>query len=359
MNLTRPQERILVVSGERDDAVRIHEGAPWLQDDAVEWVGTSEQALELLDNPGHPYTLLFVDREVAPGPAQLLFNHVRRDPGSPYPGLAMALIGTQVTATDVRRAMQSGCVFTLSRPFSLPAVAAAVQRWPLDRADFLVSGAYVGPERRRTGERPSGERRATDGPEQSIASTASLYDIAAETVVFRFKRFPAGNGQVSSALRLRNGLTRSTVAPATAHIVVKKREGLSVLARQAGSMGDTWCQLQASLAPRALAQLNGQAVQSYRLASQRGLLLLSAITGSLARYSAGKHHLGPKLVAFLRAHLDGVTAALRHRIDDDGGPVGRNIMAELKDAERAFTGPQAEAPGEPDFAVTVRMAGRA
>jgi len=363
MNLSRPQERILVASGQHDDLFRLREGAPWLPDDAVEWVASSDEAMERLAEPGHPFTLVLVDREVAPGPAPSLFNYVRRHPDSLYPGLALALIGTDITAADVRRATQAGCVFTLSRPFSLPAIAAAVQRWPLDRADFLVTGAYVGPERRRAGERPPADRRAVDHGEQSIASTAALYDIAPETVAFRFKRFPAGNGQVSSAIRLRNGLTRGTVAPAAAHIVVKKREGLGVLARQANAMGDTWRQLQASLAPRALAQLNGQAVQSYRLSSRRGLLLLSAITGSLARYSAGRHRPGPKLVDFLRAHLDGVSAALRHRIDDDGGPVGRNIMTELKDAERTFTGPQDAAadqvPGEPDFEVTARRAGRA
>jgi|GEM_PF-495711 len=359
MNLTRPEERILVAGGQSDDLFRIREGAPWLPEDAIEWVQCSDEAMERLDDPGHPFTLVLVDRELAPGPAPLLFNHLRRDPESPYPGLALALIGNDITTADVRRATQAGCVFTLSRPFSLPAIAAAMQRWPLDRADFLVTGAYVGPERRRAGERPSGERRRLGPAEQSIASTARLYDIASETVSFRFKRFPAGSGSASGALRLRNGLIRSTVTPAVAHIVVKKREGVGMLVREAGAMGNTWRQLQATLAPRALARLNGQAVRSYELSSQRGLLLLAAITGSLARYSAGRHGIGPRLVGFLRAHLDGVSAALRHRIDDDGGPVGRNIMTTLKEAERRFAGPENEAPGEPDFEVSARRAGRA
>lgn len=358
MNLPRQEERILVASGQRDDAFRIREGAPWLPDDSVDWVDSAGEAMQRLARPDHRYTLLLADRELPSAPDLLGF--VRRDTASPYPGLAAALIGTGITPVDVRRAVQAGCVFTLSRPFSLMAIAAAVQRWPLDRTDFLVSGAYVGPERRRAGELPKRDRRRPVTAEQSIASTAPLYDIAAETTLFRFKRFPAGSGPASAALRLRNGLTRATVGPATAHIVVKKREGLGLLTRQAGAMGDSWRQLQATLAPQALSRLNGQATQSYRLSSQRGLLLLAAITGSLARYSAGKHCLGPRLVAFLRTHLEGVSSALRHRIDDDGGPVGRDIMATLKNAERVFTGPAvAEPPGEPDFEVTARMAGRA
>lgn len=354
MNLARPEERILVASGQRDDLFRFREGAHWLPENSVEWVSSSDEAMERLDDPGHPFALVLVDREIAPGPAPSLFSHVRRDPESPYPGLAIALVGTEITAVDVRRATQAGCVFTLSRPFSLPAIAAAVQRWPLDRADFLVGGAYVGPERRRAGERPPGERRRTMPTEQTIASTARLYDIAPETTAFRFKRFPAGGAGNSNAMRLRNGLVRATVAPAFTHIAVKKREGLGTLVRQATAMGETWRQLQATLAPRALARLNAQAVRSYELSSQRGLLLLAAITRSLARYSAGHHGIGPRLIGFLRAHLDGVSAALRHRIDDDGGPVGRNIMTTLKDAERRFAGLESIALGEPDFAVTAR-----
>ncbi len=221
-----------------------------------------------------------------------------------------------------------------------------------------MTGAYVGTERRRAGERPAGERRGPAEAEQLIASTARLYDIAPETLTFRFKRFPAGSAGASAALRLRNGLTRATVAPAVAHVVAKKREGLGVLARQAGAMGDSWRQLQETLAPRLLEKLNDQAVLSHHLSSRRGVLLLAAITGSLARYSAGRHGLGPRLVAFLRVHLDGVSAALRHRIDDDGGPIGRRIMTTLKDAERRFTGAESEAPGEPDFGVTARRAVR-
>lgn len=359
MIVPRQEDRILVASGQRDDMFRLREGAPWLPDDAVEWAATSDAAMELLGAPDHRFTLVLVDREVTPGPAPQLFNFIRRDAASPYPGLSLALIGTGITSIDVRRATQAGCVFTLSRPFSLSAVAAAIQRWPLDRADFLVSGGYVGPERRRAGEKPAPERRRNVGVEQSIASTARLYDIDAETTAFRFKRFPTGNGQVSGALALRNGLIRSTVTPAAAHIVVKKREGLGVLVRQAGAMGDAWRQLQATLAPPALVRLNRQAVESHELSSQRGLLLMAAITGSLARYSAGSHRLGPRLVGFLRTHLDGVSVALRHRIDDDGGPVGRKIMTTLRDAERLFIEPKPDGPGKPDFEVTARMARRA
>ncbi|MEQ8394146.1 hypothetical protein [Thalassobaculum sp.] len=339
--MTQRQEgRILVASGQRDDAVRIHNAYPALDDTSIEWVATSTEAVDQLRDPRHHFTIALLDRDLAPEPAHAVFNFIRRDPASPYPGLAIGLIGTGMQPQDIRRAMHAGCLLSLSRPFQPETLAAAVQRWPLDRSDFLVSGAYVGPERRRAGDTADADqRRRTLAIEQSIASTAPVYDIAPETTGFRFKRLPAGNTPSPTALSLRNGLRRATLNPAVAHIVVKKREGLGMLGRQAEAMGETWRHLQATLAPRLLTRLNTQAVQCADLSSERGLLLMGAINRSLAKYSAGRHRLGPRLVAFLRAHLDGVTVALRHRIDDDGGPTGRCIMAALKDAERRFVDP--------------------
>jgi hypothetical protein len=40
-----------------------------------------------------------------------------------------------------------------------------------------------------------------------------------------------------------------------------------------------------------LARLNGQAVQCADLSSERGLLLMGAISRSLTKYSAGRHRL--------------------------------------------------------------------
>lgn len=354
MMTPRQDERILIASGDPDDSMRIWDANPWLDVSAIEQVKASGEAVERLSAPDHRYTLLLVDRDLAPDPAQALISFVRRDPSSPFPGLAVGLIGSGIQPIDLRRAVQAGCILSLSRPFNGDSLGVAVRRWPLDRSDFMVTGAYVGPDRRRVSEAATADRRqSAQAIEQAVASTASLYDIAPETTAFRFKRLAEPATGVSPAMALRNGLRRDTVAPAVAHIGLKKKEGLALLDTRAGAMTSTWRHLQTTLAPKLLTRLNGQATESSALASQRGLLLLAAITRSLATYSAGRHRLGPRLVAFLRAHLEGVGTALRHRIDDDGGPVGRKIMATLKDAERRFVAP--EGVGEPDFLVTARQ----
>lgn len=348
---TRQGERILLASPHRSDAMHIQEANPWLADDAIETVGSTGAAVELLADPRHSFTLALIDRDLGPDPAPAVFHFVRRAADSPYPGLALGLIGSGITPLDVRRAVQAGCLMTLSRPFDLASLGAAVHRSPMDRTDFILSGAYTGPDRRRVADGARAEpRRGAPPIEQVVASTAPRYDIAPETTGFRFKRLRA-DASPSAGLALRNGLRRATLAPAAAHIVAKKREGLGLLDRRAGAMDAAWRQLQATLAPLLLARLNDLAFESSQLASQRGLTLLAAITRSLAAYSAGRHRLGPRLVEFLRAHLDGVGNALRHRIEDDGGPVGRHIMAALKDAERRFVDPD-EAAGQADGAGT-------
>lgn len=333
---TQDVERILLAGGTDADVMRLLDACPSMSAERIERVATSRAATERLRDPRHRIALALIDRDIGPEPAQSVIQFVRRDPESPYPGLAMGLLGDAITQSDLRQTIRAGCLLTLSRPFNRQALAGALRAWPTDRADFIVCGGYVGPDRRRASDAKAPERRASALPEQAVASTAGRYDIAAETIGFRFKRFP-GIGS-SPALALRNGLPRSTVLPALGHIGRKKREGLSMIGRQSAVMGKTWSELQATLAPPLLSHLNGQASASARLSTQRGLTLLGAITGSLAQYSSGKHSLGPRLVAFLRAHLDGVGAALKHRIDDDGGPTGRQIMATLKEAERAFAG---------------------
>lgn len=333
-------ERVLVAGGSSETARYVESVNHHLGDGAVLWVDTSAKALERLRDPGHRFSLALIDRTLEPDPAPELFRFVRRDPESPYPGLALGMIGDVLTDSDVNRAALAGCISMLRRPFEPGTLQKAVTQWPLDRVDFMVTGTYVGPDRRRLARFEAIDRRQQEcAVEQSIATSVVDYHIAPETTVFRFKRFPVQSKALAPTLALRNGLKRVHVAPAMNHIVMKKTEALGLLGKQAGAMGDALRRLRATMEPGSLKNLNGHASRAARLSAQRGLLLMGAITRSLAQYSGGDYRIGERLVGFLRAHLDGVDAALRHRIVDDGGPVGRDIMATLKAAERRFANP--------------------
>ncbi|MCR9267644.1 MAG: hypothetical protein NXI03_08740, partial [Alphaproteobacteria bacterium] len=229
---TQQAEHILIAGGEDRDVMRILDASPGLNEDRVHRVATSREAVDRLSDPRHPFALTLVDRGLEPETAFSLMQFVRRDAGSPYPGLALGFIGDGITQSELRLAMRAGCPIALSRPFNRQVLAAAIKGLPADRSDFIITGAYVGPERRRPGDTPAASnRRSSALAEQSIASTADRYDIAPETIGFRFKRLPARGGP--SGLALRNGLSRRTVVPAFEHIGEKKREGVTLIGRQA------------------------------------------------------------------------------------------------------------------------------
>ncbi len=338
-------QRILVVGGSADMAGQIATLNHQFDEDAVDWTASSEDAMRRLGQDRHPYVFALFDRE-ADGSAPIeAVRFVRQDRSSPFPAMALAMIGDGVTSAEMSAAIRADCLSILCRPVPAQVLSNGIRNWPMDRGDFIVSGAYTGPDRRRVAKFAEIDRRMREySIEQTVSSSVHNYDIAADATLFRFKRFPEEGTRLPPAIALRNGLQRSTIAPAQAQIVAKKREAMGMLGRQAGVMGDTWKQLEAELTEKALGQLNGQAVAATQLSAQRGLVLMTAVTRSMAKYSAGTYQLGRRLVGLLRVHLDGVNTALRHRIDDDGGPIGRNIISALKEAERRFSAPPSSAP---------------
>lgn len=63
---------------------------------------------------------------------------------------------------------------------------------------------------------------------------------------------------------------------------------------------------------------------------------MGGISHSLVHYTNGNYWPGDRLRKFVRAHLDGYHQALRQKIMDDGGAVGREIITALKAAEEVY-----------------------
>lgn len=325
---------LLVVSASEDVARTIRRVPGPNQRRSIQWVSAANAAIGWLSSPNHGITLVVADKELSDGTPYEVFRFVRRDPDCPYPGMALALTGATLTDADLRRASAAGCNKLMSRPFDLGHLAAALTSWPLDRTDFILGGAYVGPERRvAAAQGRKDERRSSLIQEQGIASTAADYEIKAETTVFRFKRLPAGDTSGVDAVAIRNGLLRATLLPALEHLAGKKQEALGALGQTAESLDRSYTALAAQSDPASLREINRDARRGTALSQQRGLLLIGAILRSLGRWSDGSVRIGSDLVTLVRAHLDGFGSALDRRIVDDGGGDGREIMASLKLAE--------------------------
>lgn len=302
-----------------------------------EWVAGAGEALELLARGTNDIVLVLADKQLADGSPFDIFRFVRRDPDAPFPGLALGLIGEALTEADIRRSAVLGCVHFLPRPFQPEAVAQAMVQWPVDRTDFILSGSYSGPDRRRASRQQMVERRTVSGPaEQTVASTSLSFDIRPSTTVFRFRRMPTDNPEL--ALALRNGLSRETLEPARAHIRLKKEQALAMLGLTRHRMDDAYAALQRAPGREALLQFNAVAREAAALTETRGLLLVGTIVRGLVGHTGGNQPSGRALLELLQVHLAALRDALSREIIDDGGAAGRQILAVVKEAEQAYEG---------------------
>lgn len=327
--------RVLVVSGSNEVMRQIVRIAGGLDAAPIEWVSGASEAIDLLGRSTHEFVVALADQRLSDGSALDIFRYVRRDPDCPWPGIALALTGEALTESDIRRSAILGCLHFLKRPFQPDAVLQGLAQWPLDRTDFIVSGSYSGPDRRRASRQQMVERRTVSGPaEQTVASTSIGFEIRPSTTVFRFRRLSTAGAD--PALALRNGLSRETVEPARAQIRLKKEQALAMLAHTRHRMEEAFTELAARPNRETLKRLNTLAREAAALTETRGLLLVGSIVRSLIGNTGGGRPPGAGLLALLRAQLDALAEAVGREIVDDGGAAGRQIMSGLKAAEEAF-----------------------
>lgn len=327
--------RVLVVSDDVEVMRQIMRIAGGPNTAPIEWVAGAPEAIELLGRSTHDFVLVLADQRLLEGSPFEVFRYVRRDPDCPYPGIALGLTGEALTEGDIRRSAVLGCLHFLQRPFLPEALAHGLAQWPLDRDDFILSGSYSGPDRRRSSRQLMVERRTISGPaEQTVASTSLGFEIRPSTTVFRFRRLPTA--EPDPALALRNGLTRETVEPARAHIRLKKEQAVAMLGHTRHRMEEAYAELAASPGRDALKRLHTLARDAAALTETRGLLLIGTIVRALIGHTGGSHLPGAALLVLLRVQLDALAEALAREIVDDGGPAGRQLMSSLRSAEDAY-----------------------
>ncbi|MEQ8395519.1 hypothetical protein [Thalassobaculum sp.] len=310
-----------------------------------DWVAGASEALAILERTTHDFALVVADTQLNDGSPFDIFQFVRRSPQCPYPGLALGLTGDSISDADVRRATFLGCLHFLDRPVQSDSAAGNVLNWPLDRTDFIVSGSYTGPDRRRAARQRMVERRTISGPaEQTVASTSLGFAIKPSTTVFRFRRMPSGDGD--PALALRNGLARGTVEAARGHIRLKQEQALAMLGHTLGRLQRTHADMVRNPEPEGMVKLHALAQEAGALTETRGLLLVGAIARSLIEHSGRSLSPTPAVLDLLRLHLDALNEALLDEIIDDGGPMGRRILDALRGAGGALPARGARSYGE-------------
>lgn len=333
--MSEAKGQILVVSEDIEVMRELSRVPVAPHDIRLEWVAGAAEAVELIGRGTNDVVMVLADKRMKDGSPFEIFRFVRRNPDAPFPGLALGLMGETLTEADIRRSAVLGCTHFLGRPFQPEVAAQALLQWPVDRTDFILSGSYAGPDRRRGSRQQMVERRTITGPaEQTVASTSLGFEIKPSTTVFRFRRMPTAEPDL--ALALRNGLSREAIEPARVHIRLKKEQALAMLGLTRHRMEDTYAGLAATPDREALKRLNAVAREAAALTETRGLLLVGTIVRGLIGFTGGSDSPGRALLDLLRAHLDALRDALADGIVDDGGTAGREILSTLRAAEERF-----------------------
>lgn len=295
---------------------------------AVDGTGSVTEARERLTEGSGKYDLAIVELGDSGELGFDLLKWVRTDASSATPALPVIATSPIFTADQVRRSIDCGADYFLTKPFNRERLLGAVERTVLKPRRFVVTANYVGPDRRTRADQDSIERRHT-----------------ADTRVHRIRdpfRFALDDGALVIAFEhLRDAKPRALPAEAI-------RKAIAAVAasreRAAEAMGDYSQRLDGDFDEfgrnpfgTGRVKINETATQAALDSSAAGFTLMSAVSRSLAHYTGGEYLVSGRFMEFVKAQLIAFRTAVRHKILDDGGTVGRELMGLVANARKAFT----------------------
>jgi CheY-like chemotaxis protein len=302
--------------------------------DGTEAIAMLRQAAKHKASTVLGFDIIMSDYLMSPINGTMLLRWVRQHEDSPDRFVPFVMISGVAGGDVVREARDMGTSEFLAKPFSVKAVADHIQVLIDTPRPFVFSNAYFGPERRRQ-KRPynANDRRVLKPEDQEIIySSTKLKGLNTNVKVFLFK--------LPNRLREKiMGLGKSgplVIDPE----VLKAAEGQ--LDRMETDYADwvrgTVKQLveaydKAMADDRARVQMIAQINRiSHDLRGQGttfGYPLITVFGTSLYDCTAKIEKVADKLLEFVKAHLDGITAVIRDRIKGSGGNIGTELVESL------------------------------
>jgi CheY-like chemotaxis protein len=260
-----------------------------------------------------------------------LLKWVRADTKSATPALPVIVTSPIFTAEQVKRSIDCGADYFLTKPFNRERLLGAVARTVVKPRRFFVTPTYVGPDRRMRSDGDTVERRLTT--EARVHHVHDPYRFAVDdgALVIAFEHLPDGKPRALPAEAVRKAIVAVTAS----------RE------RAAEAMGDYSQRLDGDFdefgrnpfGPGRV-KINTTATQAAQDSSAAGFVLMSTVSRSLAHYTGGNYLVSGRLMEFIKTHLVAFRAAVKHRILDDGGNVGRELMGLVSRAHKVFIAKQ-------------------
>lgn len=257
-----------------------------------------------------------------------LLKWMRADTASATPALPVIVTSPIFTAEQVKRSIDCGADYFLTKPFNRERLLGAVARTAVKPRRFFVTPTYVGPDRRTRGDADSVERRLTT--EARISHVRDPYRFAVDdgALVIAFEHLPDGKPRA---------LPAEAVRKAIAAVTASREKAAEAMTGYSARLDGDFDEFGRNPFGPGRVKINATATRAAQDSSADGFVLMSTVSRSLAHYTGGNYLVSGRLMEFIKTHLIAFRAAVKHKILDDGGTVGRELMGLVARAHKVFS----------------------
>jgi len=307
--------------------------------DVISVGGVSEARAILAENE-RPFDLLMTEADLPDGGVPDFLRWIRCDPASPRPNLPVILMSGQVTPAVTAIATSAGLRHVLQKPIASGKLGLMVDDAIAKYPNFVVSPSYIGPDRRATKRPIRADRRITRSNSVHIIDDPNGYALNPEDVIVVFDYLRLRLSAAKPEL-FRDFLTRAHLTQAVGNVPLLQERLLAKVTEQHRVLHSEHDALAKGANGDTLKRINKTAHTISLDTTMAGFTLMAAISTSLRHYTSGVYGVSERLIRFLASHLSALRSAISHRIFDDGGEVGKTIVAIVRDAEAVFGAPAA------------------
>ncbi len=260
-----------------------------------------------------------------------LLKWIRTDVTSTTPALPVIVTSPIFTADQVRRSIDCGADYFLTKPFNRERLMGAVERTVLRPRRFFVTSTYVGPDRRTRSDADSVERRYTTDTRIHRVDDPFRFTVDDGALVIAFEHLHDGKPRA---------LPADAVRKAISAVAASRERAAEAMNNYSERLDGDFDEFGRDPFGGARVRINSTATQAAQDSSAAGFTLMSAVSRSLAHYTGGEYLVSNKFMEFVKAHLVAFRTAVRHKILDDGGTVGRELMGLVARAHKVFNAKQ-------------------
>jgi CheY-like chemotaxis protein len=305
--------------------------------DGTEAIGMLRQASKHRAAQVLGFDFILSDYLMSPINGSMLLRWVRQHDDSPDRFIPFVMISGVADGDVVREARDMGTTEFLAKPFSVKSIGDHIQALIDQPRPFIYTNAYFGPERRRRKAAYNAADRRVTKPEETeiVYSTSKLKKPDPAIKVFYFK--------------LQNRLREKVMGLGNKTPMVIDPEILKAAEQQLDRMETDYSDWVRGTVKQ-LADAYEKAIADHRAAvamvaqinrishdlrgqgTTFGYPLITVFGTSLYDATAKIDKVSDKLLDFIKAHNDGITAVIRDKIKGSGGEIGTELVESLEHA---------------------------